>query len=66
MFGNIQTISNLINRVFYVEYPFLVEIQYDLAIFGVIRNIAIGIHFFDGELQRLGNQIFYRGSKVDI
>lgn len=54
MFGNIQTISNLINRVFYVEYPFLVEIQYDLAIFGVIRNIAIGIHFFDGETPAFG------------
>ena len=66
VFGDVQAVSNLVDRVFNIEDPFLVEIQHDLTIFGVIRNIAIGIHFFDGELQRLGNQIFYRGSKVDI
>ncbi len=56
MFGDIQAIGNLIDRVLDIKNAFLIQVKYDLAIFGVIGHVAIGIHLFDGELQRLRHQ----------
>ncbi len=64
MLGDIQTIGHLVNGVFDIEDPFFVEIQHDLAVFRIIRHAAIGVHLFNGEFQRLRDQIVNRGSKV--
>ena len=64
MLGDIQTIGHLVNGVFDVKNPFLVEVQYDLTVLGVVRYVAVGIHLFNGELQRLGHQILNRGGKI--
>ncbi len=33
VFGDVQAVSNLVDRIFNIEDPFLVEIQHDLTIF---------------------------------
>ena len=65
MFGDVQPIGDLVDGIFNIEDAFLIQIQDDLAVLRVVGNIAIGIHFFDCEFQRLGNQIFHRRSEVD-
>ncbi len=65
MFGDVQAVSHLVDRIFDVKDAFLVKVKHDLAIFGVIGNIAIGIDLFDSELQRLGHQILHRGGEVN-
>ena len=65
MFGDVQPIGDLVDGIFNIEDAFLIQIQDYLAVLRVVGNITIGIHFFDCEFQRLGNQIFHRRSKVD-
>ncbi len=65
MFGDIQAIGHLVDGVFNIENPFLIEIEHDLTILGVVGDVAIGIHLFDGELQRLRHQIFDGRGKVN-
>lgn len=52
-------IGYLVNSVFNIEDFFFVEIQYDLMVFCIVRYVVIGIYFFNGEFQCLGDQIVY-------
>jgi hypothetical protein len=47
MFRDVQAIRNLVNGIFNVEDTFLVEVQHDLAIFSIVRDIAIGVLSWD-------------------
>lgn len=66
MLGDIEAIRNLIDRIFNIEDALLIKIQHDLAVLGVVGDVAIGAHLFNGELQRLRHQIFYRAGEVDV
>ncbi len=64
MFGDIQAIGHLVDGIFDIKNPFLIEVQDDLTILGVVGYVAIGIHLFNGELQRLCHEILNRRGKV--
>lgn len=66
MFRDIQAVCDLIYRILNVENAFLVKIQHNLAILGVIRHAAIGINFFNAVLQCLRNQIVNGRGKVNV
>lgn len=48
-------IGYLVNGVFNIENVFFVQVKDDLMIFCIVRDIMIGIYFFDCEFQCLGD-----------
>ncbi|STW04197.1 Uncharacterised protein [Klebsiella grimontii] len=60
MLRDVQPIGYLVNGILDIKDPFLIEVQDDLPIFGVVRNVTVSVHLFNCELKRLGNQIVNR------
>ena len=65
MLGDVETIGHLVDGVFNIKNPFFIEIEHDLAILGVVRDVAVGIHLFNGELKRLRDEILDGRGKVN-